>query len=63
MQGLAKFRTHAEAEEATMEYYRRLTPEQRLEILFELRRQADPEDDAPAEGMARVYRVLKLQRG
>lgn len=46
-----------------MEYYRRLTPEQRLEILFELRRQADPEDDAPAEGMARVYRVLKLQRG
>lgn len=63
MPALAKFRTHEEAEAATLEYYRRLTPEQRLEILFELLRQAQPEDDAATEGMVRVCRVLKLERG
>ncbi|MGH9488903.1 MAG: hypothetical protein ACRD17_00205 [Terriglobales bacterium] len=61
MVAIGKFRSHAEAEEATLDYYRSLTPEQRLEILFELRRQAHPENDAAPEGMARVYRVLKLE--
>jgi hypothetical protein len=60
---VAKFRTHREAEEATREYYRSLTPAQRLEILFELRARALKEDDAASEGMAPVYRIAKLKRG
>src|SRR5437773_10818805 len=34
---VAKFRTFREAEEATREYYRRLSPAERLEVLFQLR--------------------------
>jgi len=34
---IAKFRTHQEAEAATLAYYRRLSPAERLEILFQLR--------------------------
>ena len=60
---IAKFRTHLEAEEATREYYRRLTPAERLEILFELRARAHKEDDAASQGLAPVYRIVELKRG
>jgi hypothetical protein len=60
---VAKFRTHQEAREATLAYYRRLSPAERLEILFSLRALARKEDDAPSEGLARVYRIIKLDRG
>ena len=60
---VAKFRTHQEAEEATRAYYRRLTPAQRLEILFQLRAFAHKEDDASSQRLARVYRIAQLQRG
>jgi len=60
---VAKFRTFREAEEATLAYYRSLTPAERLEILFSLRRFAHEEDDAASERLARVYRIAQLQRG
>jgi len=60
---IAKFRTHQEAEAATLAYYRRLSPAERLEILFELRALAHEEDDASSERLARVYRITQLQRG
>ncbi|HEV2349647.1 MAG TPA: hypothetical protein VG028_07375 [Terriglobia bacterium] len=59
---VAKFRTHEEAEKADREYYRRLTPEERLKILFELRDREHKERNVPSEGMARVYRIIKLER-
>lgn len=55
---VAKFRSHREAEEADRAYYRSLTPEERLEILFELVRNAHD----PPEGFKRVYRFAKLER-
>ncbi len=60
---IAKFRTHQEAEAATLAYYRRLSPAERLEILFKLRALAHKEDDASSERLARVYRITQLRRG
>jgi hypothetical protein len=60
---VAKFRTHEEAHEATLAYYRRLSPAERLEILFSLRAMARKEDDASSQRLARVYRITQLQRG
>ncbi len=60
---VAKFRTHQEAEEATLRYYRSLSPEERLEILFQLRAFQHKDDDASSEGLARVYRIAQLKRG
>jgi hypothetical protein len=60
---LNKFRTFREADAATRDYYRRLSPEERLEILFQLRAMAHKESDAPTGRLARVYRIAQLQRG
>jgi hypothetical protein len=60
---VAKFRTFREADAATRDYYRRLSPEERLEILFQLRAIAHKESDATSGGLARVYRIAKLPRG
>ena len=60
---VAKFRTHREAEEATIEYYRHLSPAERLEILFQLRTFAHKENDATSGRLARVYRIAQLQSG
>jgi hypothetical protein len=60
---IAKFRTHLEADEATREYYRRLTPAERLEILFELRARVHKEEDAASEKLVPVYRIAELKRG
>jgi hypothetical protein len=55
-----KFSSFAESDRADREYYRSLTPEQRLNILLELvaRAQADETE----QGFARVYRVVKLHQ-
>ena len=60
---VAKYRTHQEAEAATLAYYRRLSPAERLEVLFRLRALALKEDDASSERLARVYRIVQLLRG
>ena len=57
---VAKFSSHQEAERATLEYYRSLTPEQRLDILFELIEASREEGDAASERFERVYRIVKL---
>jgi hypothetical protein len=59
----SKFQTFREADAATREYYRRLSPEERLEILFQLRAMVHKESDAASRGLARVYRIAQLQRG
>jgi len=60
---VAKFRTHQEADEATLAYYRSLSPKERLEILFQLRAAHHKDDDAASQGLARVYRIAQLKRG
>ena len=60
---VAKFRTFDEAEAATREYYRQLSPGERLEILFQLREMAIEESDAASGRLAHVYRIAQLQRG
>ena len=54
----AKFCSHEDAEEADMKYYRSLTPQQRLEILFEL--VASVQSNETEQGFTRVYRITKL---
>ena len=60
---VAKFQTFREAEEATRDYYRSLSPPERLEILFQLRAMAEKESGATSERLARVYRIAQLKRG
>jgi hypothetical protein len=52
----AKFRDFSEAEKADREFYRKLTGEERLDILLELSKQ---EPERPIE---RVWRIVKLPR-
>jgi len=60
---VAKFRTFREAEEATRDYYRRLSSAERLEILFQLRALAQKEGNVASGRLARVYRIAQLKRG
>ena len=55
-----KFSSYAESERADREYYRSLTPQQRVDIVLELvaRTQTDETD----QGFARVYRVVKRHK-
>jgi hypothetical protein len=53
-----KFNSFAESERADREYYRSLTPEQRLDILLDLIARAYPE--AASQPIERVYRIIKL---
>ena len=59
---VAKFATFDEAEKATRDFYRSLTPEERLEILFQLREMTLEDSDAPSGRLARVYRITELKR-
>jgi hypothetical protein len=57
---VAKFSSPELAEEATREYYRRLTPAQRIQILLALIGRARKEGDASSERLERVYTISKL---
>ncbi len=54
----SKFRSFAEQEEADREFYRRLTPSERLKIWLRLCR--FDRLDAPEHRLQRVYRVAPL---
>jgi hypothetical protein len=58
----AKFASHEEARRASREYYRRLTPQQRLDILLELIGMSREEANASSERLERVYRISELRR-
>jgi hypothetical protein len=60
---VAKFRTFDDADAATREYYQRLSPAERLEILFQLRAMAHGDSDVPSQRLARVCRIAQLKRG
>jgi hypothetical protein len=53
-----KFKSHADSQRADAEYYRSLSPQQRIEILLELIARGTPDETEPR--FARVYRVTKL---
>jgi len=54
------FRSFAEADAANDEEYKKMTPEQRIEIVLRLREQVYP--NAAKEVLQRVSRVTKLER-
>lgn len=57
-----KFSSTLAAEKADREFYKNLTPEQRLEIFFALHAQAHAdENDANSQRMARVYRITQFK--
>ena len=53
---VAKFRNFSDAEKSDREFYRKLTGEERLDILLQLSKQ---EPERPLE---RVFRIIKLPR-
>jgi len=55
------FKSHAEAEAADIEYYRSLTPQERLEILCELVADYDAGFDESKRRLQRVYRITSLE--
>jgi hypothetical protein len=59
---VAKFSSHAEADRANREYYRGLTPQQRIEILLELIDPGRPQNDASSQRLERVYRIVKFSQ-
>ena len=54
------FDSFEEADEADREERARMTPQQRVEIFFQLRERFNA--DAFTQGFARVHRVLELER-
>jgi hypothetical protein len=54
------FDTFEAADAADSLFRAQMTPQQRVDIFFELRERAHP--DAFEQGFARVYRVLELER-
>ena len=60
---VAKFSSHEEADRAEWEYYRWLSPGERLRILLELSRRFREGGDASSERLERVYRIAELSSG
>lgn len=56
------FHSFEEADKADKEYYRSLTPAQRIEKLLVLRDQFRPYSDELTEGFKRVYRVIRTNK-
>jgi hypothetical protein len=53
-------RSFEESDQADREYYRSLTPQQRLAILLELNRQWAGKTDGTPDRLERVYRIIKF---
>jgi hypothetical protein len=53
-----KFESFAEAEKAERDYYRSLTPQQRLDLMLDIIRQGAP--DEAFQRLERVCRIVKL---
>lgn len=53
-----KYRSFAEAEKAEREYYRSLTPQQRLDLMLDIIRQGAP--DEAFQKIEKVCRIVKL---
>ena len=58
-----KFSSFEEADKADREYYRSLTPQQRLEMTFELSSRLRESTGEDTQRLARVYRIVKLAQG
>ena len=59
---IQRFDSLSEADQAESDYYARLTPEQRLEILFELIATHQDSIGEDSQRLERVYRVAELER-
>jgi hypothetical protein len=59
---VAKYRSHQEAENADREYYRRLSPAERLNLLLDLIEIGRKNADASSQRLERVCRVSQLER-
>jgi hypothetical protein len=59
----AKFTSLDDAERAEWEFYRKLTPNERLEILLEILSLADDDESKASPGMARIYRIARVGEG
>ena len=57
------FHSQEEADEADREFYRSLTPQQRMDIFVELQENTWPWGNGAEQGLARVYRVVKRGKG
>ncbi len=53
---VAKFRSFEEAEKADRDFYKKLTPQERVDILLELL------PHGPEQRLERVYRITKFPR-
>ena len=59
---IAVFHSFEEAEQADKDYYRSLTPDQRMQILFDLRNQWPVGEHAESSfGLARVYKIVEFE--
>jgi hypothetical protein len=56
------FRSHQEAEAAERAWYRQLTPAERIKILLEIIERHVGAEDASAQRLERVARVIELSR-
>jgi hypothetical protein len=59
---IERFDSFAAADEAEAAYYASLTPEQRLEVLFELIASFQESQGEDSRGFERVYRLDELSR-
>ena len=59
---IRRYNSLAEADAADTEYYASLTPQQRLELLFELIEMYRSTHDEDSERLERVYCVDELER-
>lgn len=56
------FKSHAEADAADREFYRSLTPQQRVDMLLELIEMYREETGESAERLERVCRITQFER-